>query len=84
LIHIVMLVEAVGTMTGETMASQSLLMFREWSENPVEPGAPPATRVKLPVATVHPEKSSSNPYVRGPGALSCSAVRLNERAPEGD
>jgi len=74
---------AVGTRIGETTASQSLFWFREWRENAVDPPAPPATRVKLPLVTVHPDMSVSKPYVRGPGAASRSATSWNVRVAGG-
>jgi hypothetical protein len=54
---------AEGRISGEITALQSLFCWglRERSANPVEPGAPPAPRVKDPLVTVQPEKSASKP-----------------------
>jgi hypothetical protein len=72
--------EAEGVNTGETAASQMLFALREWSEKPVDPGAPPAARVNVPAETVNPEKSVSKSDVIVPLCWSFSACRLNGRA----
>ena len=47
---------AVGVKVGEAIASQTLLAFSEWRENAVDPGAPPASRLKVPFVTLQPER----------------------------
>jgi hypothetical protein len=76
--------DAEGVNAGERIASQMLFALREWRENPADPGAPPATRVKVPVESVHPEKSASKSYAIVPLCASLSACRLNVRALAGD
>jgi hypothetical protein len=82
--HMLIVLEAEGVKTGETTASQMLFALREWRENAVDPGAPPAARVKVPVESVHPEKSASKSDVNVPFCGSFSACKVNGRALPGD
>jgi len=51
-------------MTG--LQSLSITGVREWSENAVEPGAPPEMRVKTPALTAQPEREAWQQSGNGP------------------